>query len=88
MKEKHTTGQKLKFYRERAELSQFELEKLADLSFGSLSKMEVGNINPSNKTLIKIADALNLNPHETAYLLGANTYSMNQQRKKLSVNDS
>jgi transcriptional regulator with XRE-family HTH domain len=49
----------IKKFRKRKELSQDKLAKLADVTHTTLVKLESGaNDNPTIKTLIKIADVL------------------------------
>ncbi len=42
-----------------------DLEVMADLSMGSLSRMENNHINPTKETLFRIAKVLKLTPEET-----------------------
>ncbi len=63
-------GQKIKFFRERANLSQFELENEIGGSAGSISRIENGKVNPTKETLEKIAKVLALNDYEFSYLAG------------------
>lgn len=63
-------GQKIKFFRKRAKVSQFELEGKIGASAGSLSRIESGEVNPTKETLEKIKKALNLTYIETLFLDG------------------
>lgn len=63
-------GQKLKYFRKRAGLSQLDLGTEAHMAEGSVSRMENGLINPSKETIFKIADLLKLNPRELDYITG------------------
>ena len=72
----HTLGQKLKFYRIRSGLSQFELETHADLASGTIAKIETGQTEPRTKTLVKIVNALDLTRDEAVYLIGVNVYAI------------
>lgn len=63
-------GRALKLYRKRARLSQLELEIMANLTFGTISRIENAKVNPTKETLIKIAKALSLNPNDILSLLG------------------
>lgn len=63
-------GQKIKFFRKRAKISQFELEGKIGASAGSLSRIESGEVNPTKETLEKIKKALNLTYIETLFLDG------------------
>jgi transcriptional regulator with XRE-family HTH domain len=54
-------GENIKKIRKKRELSQDKLSKLADVTHTTLAKIESGkNDNPTIKTLIKIAKALNV----------------------------
>lgn len=68
-------GQKVKYYRERADMSQFDLETEIAAARGSLSRIEKGKVDPQKATLINIAFALNLRNHEVATLFGLETLS-------------
>ena len=62
-------GRKIYVLREDRALSQTKLEVEAGLSFGTLSRIENGNINPTKETIIKIAQVLNLHDDEFNYLI-------------------
>lgn len=64
------TGQRIRHFRKRVGITQLELELRIDASFGSISRMENGQTNPTKETLFLIAEALRLDPYETAYLFG------------------
>lgn len=66
----YQTGQKIRQFRKREGITQLELELRIDASFGSISRMESGQTNPSKETLHLISEALELDPYETAYLFG------------------
>ena len=57
-------GQKIRMYRERAGLSQMELELEIGASPGSLSRIENGQTNPSKETIYKVSEALELSARE------------------------
>jgi transcriptional regulator with XRE-family HTH domain len=63
-----TIGQKIKYFRERAGMSQLDLEVAIDASTGSISRMETGKVNPTKETLISIVDVLDIKGHEAASL--------------------
>jgi len=63
-----TIGEKIRFFRKRANLSQFQLESKIHASNGSISKTENGEVNPTKETLLKIIQALDLNATEAALL--------------------
>lgn len=53
-------GRRIRYYREKMELSQEELSFKADLHRTYLSQLELGQRNPSYTTLIKLANALSI----------------------------
>jgi transcriptional regulator with XRE-family HTH domain len=63
-------GEKLKFFRKRADLSQFELENQVGLANGVVSRIENGVTNPTKETLYNIFSVLDLNTKEKDYLFG------------------
>lgn len=65
-----TLGEKVKFFRRRAEIKQLELEVALDMASGALSRIEQDAVNPTKETLIRIAESLKLNQMETSYLVG------------------
>jgi transcriptional regulator with XRE-family HTH domain len=65
-----TLGQKIKMYRKRAGLTQFDLELDMDISFGSVSRFENNLVNPTKETLNKLALVLDLSASEKAALFG------------------
>ncbi len=69
MKEELTLGQKLKFFRKQKGLSQSQLEIEADLAFGTISRIENRQINPTKETIIKIVQSLGLQENDLTYLL-------------------
>ena len=50
-------------------MSQSELEIDTELSFGTISRIESGKINPTKETLMKVAKVLALREPDTSYLL-------------------
>lgn len=65
-----TLGNRIKFFRKRAKISQFKLEEQIGASAGSLSRIESGEVNPTKETLEKIIKSLGLNIREENYLVG------------------
>jgi transcriptional regulator with XRE-family HTH domain len=65
-----TLGEKIKFYRKRAGLSQLELETSIEASPGSLSRIENDQINPTKETILKIIEVLHLSTSESGNLFG------------------
>lgn len=64
------TGKKIRYFRERVNESQLNIELAMNASPGTLSRIENGQTNPTKETLLKISRYLKLNRLETAYLLG------------------
>src|SRR3990170_8386705 len=62
-------GKKIRYFRERARLSQFDLEMELDASPGSISRIENGRVNPTKETILKISEVLKLKQNEKADLL-------------------
>lgn len=77
-----TIGQKLKFFRKRLGISQLDLEVSADLSEGSISRIENDLIVPLSDTLRKISKYLKLNSREISYLNG--DYSKPATKQEMS----
>lgn len=65
-----TIGDKIKSFRTRANISQFELEMRLGMSPGCLSRIESGKVNPKKETLLKIVELLELNELESTDLFG------------------
>jgi transcriptional regulator with XRE-family HTH domain len=66
-------GDKIRNYRKRSGISQFELELRIEASPGSISRIESGQINPTKETLLKIIDSLDLVGIEATSLFGVET---------------
>ncbi len=62
-------GEKIRYFRKDRGVSQTELEVKAGLSFGTLSRIEKGSVNPTKETILKIAPILGLSDQDVAYLL-------------------
>jgi transcriptional regulator with XRE-family HTH domain len=69
-----TLGEKIKLFRERASMTQMDLELSANLSFGTVSKLERDLRDPGKRVLFKLIEALDLDPKEAAYLFEINIY--------------
>lgn len=81
--EKITLGEKIRFFRKRAQVSQLDLELLANIGEGSICRIEKNVINPSKETLIKIATALDLSAIETGYMFDINLYARSNRFSEL-----
>jgi transcriptional regulator with XRE-family HTH domain len=64
----NTVGDKIRKFRKRSGISQFELELRIEASPGSISRIENGLVNPTKETLGKIIQVLNLKMHDSATL--------------------
>lgn len=79
---KPTLGSKLRFFRERNELTQLELAEESGLDLSTVTRIENDTQNPDKETLYILANALFLNAKETAYLFGINIYAIEIQKLK------
>ncbi|MEP7103669.1 MAG: helix-turn-helix transcriptional regulator [Candidatus Dojkabacteria bacterium] len=70
MDNKYILGNRIRAFRKRAGISQFDLELGIGTSPGGLSRIENGEVNPTKETVIKIADFLKLTNQESQYLYG------------------
>ncbi|MBN1331695.1 helix-turn-helix transcriptional regulator [Candidatus Dojkabacteria bacterium] len=61
-------GSKIKYFRNKAGFSQFDLESIVGFSPGSISRIENGLTMPTLGTVYKIAKALALTKEETMEL--------------------
>jgi transcriptional regulator with XRE-family HTH domain len=75
---RNSLGEKIKFYRKRAGLSQLELETSIEASPGSLSRIESGQVNPTKETLSKISRVLKLKSSEVADLLDLKIFTLEE----------
>ena len=55
-------GDRIRFYRTKAELSQEKLAELIDLSFQQISNIETGKTSTSLESIVNIAMVLNVTP--------------------------
>ncbi len=58
-----TTGERIRFFREKRGFSQSDLAKIAGIPLGTLQKYELGIRNPKSEPLEKIALALGVSPN-------------------------
>lgn len=65
-----TTGEKIKNFRKRIDLSQLELETAIAASPGSVSRIEAGKVNPTKETILQLGKVLKLTEKEISDLLG------------------
>lgn len=59
-----TVGEKFRFYRNRAGISQVNLEQQVGFGLGTLSRIENDRMNPSKEVIFRFAKAINLQKHE------------------------
>lgn len=64
----NTIGEKVRFFRSRADLSQFDLETALKAAPGSISRLEHDKVNPTKETLHEISAILKLTSHEKGQL--------------------
>lgn len=76
-------GKRIREYRIRAGLSQFELEVKIGAASGSLSRIENGTVNPTKETLLKIFDVLNLSSAEGLEIFDIEVDLRNECLKRL-----
>jgi len=55
-------GEKLKKFRNDKKLSLRALADIADMDFGNINEIETGKINPSLTTIVRLAEALEIDP--------------------------
>lgn len=78
-----TIGERIRFFRKRAELSQLDLELEANLAIGSLTKLEANIHEAGHDVMKRIIVALRLNRKESAYLFGINMYRCKKDEKQI-----
>lgn len=77
-------GNRIKQFRNRACISQLELEMRIETSPGSISRIENGQVNPTKETLLKIVEALDLNPFEYASIFNLHVKEIPQLVRSLN----
>ncbi len=70
MEIKDIVGPRLKFFRQRARMSQLELEVAIGTTPGAISRIESGKVNPTKETILQLANILKINNVELDYLIG------------------
>lgn len=63
-------GRRVRFFRNRAGLSQLALEAETGSASGVISRIENNQVNPTKETIFKISNVLHLSNHEVDYLIG------------------
>jgi len=67
MSRENILSSNIKRYRKKLNISQDKLSKLSDVTYNTIIKIESGkNMNPTIKTLMKIANALGVSLDELA----------------------
>lgn len=72
MDEQRVFGEKIRMFRKRAGMSQFELEIEMEAASGMMSRIESGKVNPTKETILKLIKPLTLKSHEIANLFSIN----------------
>lgn len=72
MNDEISLGEKIRAYRKRANLSQFDLELEINAAQGMISRIENNSVRPTKETLSKISTVLKLKPSEVVDLLDLN----------------
>ena len=78
-------GLRLKNFREVKGMTQQELELGIGASFGHISRIESGKINPTKETLLKISEELNLSLKEKLILLDLHTNPASDDEVKAAI---
>lgn len=81
-------GPRLKRFREAKGYTQQELELAIGTSFGHLSRIESGKLNPTKETLLKIAKILQLDDEEIRYLIGVELDRVTKKQIELAIQDT
>lgn len=55
-------GERLKKFRTEKKLSLRALADIADMDFGNINEIETGKINPTLTTIVRLAEALEIDP--------------------------
>lgn len=63
-------GDKIRYFRKRAKMSQLDLEVAIGTSPGAISRIENGEVNPTKDTIDKVSESLSLNTLERLFLDG------------------
>ena len=72
-------GERVKYFRQLSKFTQAQLAEKADLSVNYVSEIETGMASPTLKTLLKLAQALNVEIEELF------NFGKRQTSKKLKV---
>ena len=89
VKNTNSLGERIRFFRQRIYKSQLDIENEAGFSSGTLSRIENNTTKPTTETLARIADILNLDTKEFAYLFEINLYTIenyNVKNNNLNIN--
>lgn len=80
-------GQKVRFFRKRAGLSQLKLESEINAANGSISRIENDETNPTKETLLELSKILKLNEKEKDYLIGITSEPATQTEIESAIAD-
>lgn len=75
----HILGQRVKAARTSLGLSQIQVWQISGIHFTNIGKIERGEANPALHTLIRLADALNIDPAELVAGFTANSLPADEQ---------
>jgi transcriptional regulator with XRE-family HTH domain len=78
-------GQRVRAFRELKGLTQQQLELELDASFGHISKIESGKVNPTKETLLNISRIMWLSQREEMLLLGINWLPVNSDEVQAAI---
>ena len=85
--ERFTLSERIKYMRQRRELTQAELAKSAGLSQSTVAQIENGDKDPSFSTLLKIAEALDCHLAVLFSSDDVHVFDMKRLRKKYNSVD-
>lgn len=81
-------GQRLRRFREAKGFTQQQLELAIDASFGHISRIESGKINPTKETLLKITEVLKLDDETIRFLICVELEPVNKQQIQEAIQDT
>jgi transcriptional regulator with XRE-family HTH domain len=81
------TGRRIRFFRERAGMSQMDLELAIGASAGAISRIEGGSTNPTKETVYEIAKKLHLHYREIDYIIGLTSEPATEYEIQSAINE-
>ncbi len=79
-------GERVKAARTSLGLSQIQVWQISGIHFTNIGKIERGDANPALHTIIRLADALNVDPAELVAGLSADSLPADEQALVLPAN--